>query len=306
MDLREWALILFTILTQTAVGAFVVLGIVHTYVLRKAGTEQADRLSDRALLAIGPVVVLGILASFGHLGNPLNAPRAVANLTASWLSREILLSVLFVTLGAVFALMQWKKVSTFAVRNVIAWAAAFVGLAQVYAMAQVYMIDNQPAWNTWATPVAFFATAFLLGSLAMGAAFVVNYNFLKQSDPKCAKQLCDLLRSVVKGISVAALVLLGVEMLVTPLHLASLAASDIPAAAASAAMVFDQYALVFGLRLALVFIGAGVFALFLYRTATSGSERSMGYMIYAAFALVLVSEMMGRYIFYATHVPLGL
>jgi anaerobic dimethyl sulfoxide reductase subunit C len=306
MDLREWALILFTILTQTAVGAFVVLGIVHAYVLRKAGADQASRLSDRALYAIGPVVVLGMLASFGHLGNPLNAPRAIANLGSSWLSREIFFSVLFAGLGAVFALMQWRKISTFAVRNLIAWAAALVGLVSVYAMAQVYMLENQPAWNTWATPIAFFATAFLLGSLAMGAAFVVNYNYLRQTDPQCAKQQCDLLRSVVKGIAVAAIAFLGVQVLVTPLHLAYLAASGVPAAMASAAMVFDQFAVVFALRLVLVFVGAGVFGLFLYRAAQAGSERSMGNLLYGAFALVLASEMMGRFLFYATHVSLGL
>ncbi len=158
MNVREWALILFTILTQMSVGAFVVLGLVHTYALRKAGPEQADQLSDRALLAIGPVLVLGLIGSFGHLGNPLNAPRAITNLGTSWLSREIFFSVAFVVVGGVFALMQWRKLSTFAVRNLVAWVAAVLGLIAVLSMSQVYMLRTVPVWNTSIVQFGFFST----------------------------------------------------------------------------------------------------------------------------------------------------
>src|SRR5690606_9238572 len=124
MDVREWALIAFTILSQMAVGSFIILGIVYFFASRKWGEEQADRLSDRALLAIGPVLVLGTLASFFHLGNPLNAYRAISNVGSSWISREILATLLFIAVGAVFAFMQWRKVSTSATRNIVALVAA--------------------------------------------------------------------------------------------------------------------------------------------------------------------------------------
>ena len=104
MAVRDWALIAFTILAQMSIGAFLVLGVVHFFAMRKAGMEEADRLSDRALLAIGPLMVLSLLASLFHLGNPLNAYRAVTNLGSSWLSREVFFSVLFTIAGGVFAL----------------------------------------------------------------------------------------------------------------------------------------------------------------------------------------------------------
>ena len=114
MDVREWALITFTILAQMSVGSFIVLGAIHYFVVQKSGTKQADELSDRALLAIGPVLALGMAASLLHLGNPLNAYKAVTNLGSSWLSREILFGVLFAVVGALFALMQWRKISSLA------------------------------------------------------------------------------------------------------------------------------------------------------------------------------------------------
>src|SRR5512142_528133 len=88
MNTREWALIAFTVLAQMSVGSFLVLEVVHLFVSRRAGEEQADEFSTRALLAIFPVLGLGLLASLFHLGNPINAYRAVSNIGVSGLTRD--------------------------------------------------------------------------------------------------------------------------------------------------------------------------------------------------------------------------
>lgn len=306
MDIQELALIAFTILAQMSVGSFLVLGLVHTFVARKAGMEEADRISDRALLAIGPVLILAMLASLFHLGNPLNAPRAVFNLDSSWLSREILSSVLFVFFGGVFALMQWRKIASFAVRNVIAWVAALLGLVLVYSMSGVYMLETQPAWNTLATPVSFFATTLLLGLLAVGAVLVANYAYIQRRDPSCAEVQCSLLRETVRWIAVSAVVLLGVELVVLPLYLAVLSSGNV-ATQESARLMVEDYGILLGLRIILVFLGAGIVGFFLYQNANSpGRERVMGNLVYTAFALVLVSELLGRFLFYASQVSIGI
>jgi anaerobic dimethyl sulfoxide reductase subunit C (anchor subunit) len=304
---KEWALITYTILAQMSVGAFVVLGILHFFAARKAGAEHADRLSDAALLAIGPVLVLGVLASLGHLGNPINAPRAITNLGSSWLSREIFSTVTFTVLGAAFALMQWRKISTQTVRNVLAWLTAIVGLFLVLSMSQVYMLETQPAWNTFATPVQFFATTFLLGTLAIGSAFIANYTYLKSKDPDCAEAQCALVRDALKWIALASIVILGVELVSTPMQLSLLASSPNAEAQSSVAMLISQFAGLFAVRLALVFLGAGLLAVFIYRYATQpGNESIMGSLAYGAFALVFISEVVGRFLFYATHLRIGL
>jgi anaerobic dimethyl sulfoxide reductase subunit C len=302
---HDWALVIFTILAQMAVGAFVVLGIVHYLAVRQAGEVEADRLSDRALLAIGPVLLLGLVASLFHLGAPWFAYRAVLNVGSSWLSREILFGALFAAAGGLFALMQWRKISTFAVRNAVAVVAALLGLALVYSMAHVYMLRTVPVWNSWATTLSFFVTTFLLGSLALAAAFVTNYRYVRQEDPKCAQVQCELLRGALRGIAIGAIILLGIQFVTGPWYVAALAAGS-PTAVASAALFSEQYGLLFGLRLALVFAGAGVVGLFLYRNAlTPEREQLMGNLAYLAFALVLVAEFMGRYLFYATYLRFG-
>ena len=162
MNARDWALITFTILVQMSVGSMWVLGMAHYFAARKHGAEEADRLSDRALLALVPVIALAFLASLLHLGNPFSSYRAVTNLGSSWLSREIFFGVIFAVLAFLFAFLQWRKIGSFALRNVIAWLAAVDGLVLVFSMSNVYLLQSQPAWNSWATPVSFFATTFLL------------------------------------------------------------------------------------------------------------------------------------------------
>ncbi len=304
MEFREWALILFTILGQMSVGAFIVLGFVHFYAVRKEGEVEADRLSDRALLIIGPVLILGLLASLLHLGDPLNSFRAVSNIGSSWLSREILFGVLFAVVGGIFAIMQWRKISRFAVRNIVAWIASLVGIALVYSMSRVYMLPTQPAWNTVATPILFFTTTLLLGLLAMGAVFVANTAYLRRKSEVHEVQV-DLLCGALRWISVSAMLLLGLELIVIPLYVASLS-SEAGAALESVRMMIDDFGVVFALRLVLAFLGAGVFAFFLFRSASQRSEQALAVLVYGAFALVLVSEVMGRFLFYATQVTLGL
>jgi anaerobic dimethyl sulfoxide reductase subunit C (anchor subunit) len=307
MNVREWALIAFTILMQLSVGAFVVLGAVHFFAARAKGQFEADRLSDRALIAIGPVLVLGLIASLFHLGNPLNSFRAVTNLGASWLSREILFSVLFTAVGAVFAFMQWKKISSFSVRTLIAGLAALIGLAQVFSMAMVYQMPLQPAWDNAATPVSFFTTTLLLGVLALGAAFVANYAYLQRQTPTGVERQAELLRSCLRWFAIAAVALVGIELVVVPLQTAYLATVAEPAGQASAALLFNQFGLVLALRLVLVFVGAGILGVFLYRNAASpGREKILSTLAYTAFGLVLVSEVLGRFLFYAAHVKIGL
>ncbi len=305
MNLREWALIAFTILAQMSVGAFLVLGIVHYYANRKAGMEEADRLSDRALVAIIVTLGLGMLASLFHLGSPLSAPRAVSNLGTSWLSREILSGVLFAVLGVAFAAMQWFKLGSSKMRNIVAWVAALVGVVLVYSMARVYMLPVQPSWNTLATPLTFFATTLLLGAMALGAAFVANYAYLKTKQPDCADVQCDLMRGALKGISIAGIVLVGFELIVLPLNIGYLASSS--TTIESVRMMVGTFGVANALRFVLIFLGAGVFGFFLNVTAAQdGKERLMGYLAYSAFVLVFVAEVLGRLVFYATHQGIGL
>src|SRR5690606_11985805 len=160
--------------------------------------------------------------------------------------------------------------------------------------------------NSWATPVSFFSTALLLGLFAVGAAFVVTYGYVKSKDPDCEDEVCALMRASLRWIAVAAVVVLGIELVVAPLYLANLAAGG-EAAQETARAITGNYGLLLALRLVLIFAGAGILGLFVYQSASvPGRERVLGNLVLSAFLLVLVAEVVGRFLFYATHVSIGL
>lgn len=302
MELREWSLIVFTILGQLAAGALVVLMILRAYATAKAGVKEAERLTDGPLFMVFPIMGLALLASVLHLNNLKNIIGAVPNLATSWMSREVIISVIFVVMVGIYTLLQWRKIDSATLRDVVGWVAAMFGVAQVLAMGLVYMIRTQPSWNTVATPISFMVTALLLGALAVAIALVINHNAVQKMDAAVVEKQSELLRTALQAIAIAAIILLGVEFLVLPLYMAYLGTY----AAESLAKLTTNHGVTLALRLIMVFLGAGVLAAYLYRNAsTAGREKTLAFTVYIAFLLVLAAEVMGRYLFYISHITYG-
>lgn len=309
MHVSEWPLVLFTILAQMAVGSFVTLGVVQLLARRHTDVKTVDKLSDPTLYAIGPVMVLSIAVAFFHLGNPINALYTVAGIGHSWLARELFFGAGFAILGAAFALCQWRKWLTPMLRQVLAAVTAVVGLALVFSMSEVYAsLPTVPAWHSPATPISFFATTFLLGALAVGAAFVIAAALQrrKAADGKSNATVDSLTRGTLRGIGVASIVLLAVEFVVIPISVLSLSQDGSAAAQSSLAALMVGGGAWFAVRLVLVALGAGVLGFFLYRTAAKGGDRILAITASSAFVLVLLAETLGRVLFYDSLFHVGI
>lgn len=301
MSTHELPLVTFTILAQMSVGAFVVLGLIQLIAGRKVSREQIDRLSDPALYAIGPAMVLGLIASVFHLGNPMNAANSILGIGHSWLSREIFFGSAFAVMGAVFAFAQWKKLASASLRQAFAIVTGLVGLGLVFSMSMVYMLPTVPAWNSIATPIRFFLTTLLLGGLAVGAAFV----FTVKRNAKRAEAVdateAELVRVTTKWIGVAVFCLVGISFVTLPVYALNLAAQGGAAALSAQAMFEAGGGLVLVFRLVLLFVGAALIALYL----ASGKKKAPAVAAYAAISMVFVAEVLGRMLFYTSFVNVG-
>jgi anaerobic dimethyl sulfoxide reductase subunit C (anchor subunit) len=304
--LHELPLVIFTIIAQMSVGSFVVLGLIHLFGGR-AGRDVIDKVSDPALYAIGPILVLGLLASMMHLGTPIRAVNALRHLDSSWLSREILFGLLFAAIGGAFAFSQWFKWLTPRLRQVLAGLAAVVGLALIWSMAMVYLLPTVPAWDSWATPARFFATTFLLGSLAVGAALVVTADVRRRWGVAADEASHRVIMASLRGIAIGAIAMLGVEFVVLPLYLGQLATKGSAAATASAGTLVNTHGTYAVAELVLVFLGVALLGVFLGRLDKRLSVTKMlAVAPVAAFVLVFAGEIIGRMLFYASYARVGL
>ncbi len=302
----ELPLVAFTIIAQMSVGSFVVLGLIHLFGSR-AGRDVVDRVSDPALYAIGPILALGLFLSMMHLGTPVRAVNALGHLGSSWLSREILFGLLFAAIGGAFALCQWFKWLTPVLRQVLAGLAALVGLALIWSMTMVYQLPTVPAWDSWATPVRFFATTFLLGSLAVGAALVIADGLRRRRGVPADAGTKAVIVTSLRGIAVGSIAMLGIEFVVLPLYLGRLATNGSAATNASAGALVTTYGMYAAVQLVLVFLGVALLGVFLSKLVKPvNTARLFALAPVAAFALVLTGEIIGRMLFYASYARVGL
>lgn len=301
MDTREWALLIFTILAQLSVGMLLVSLVVRAEAVKKVGVEQAAKLLEIPLYTVVPAIGLALIASLFHLGKVANVIGAVPNLATSWMSREVVFAVVFAVMAVIYTFMYWRKSGSEQARAAIGWITAVIGLVLIYSMAMTYMMPAQPAFNTLATPVIFFSAMLLLGAMGFAAALMFAYGKAEKKD----EALQAVVGTSLQGIAMTAIVLLGVEFLVMPIYMAYLSTQG-PAALMSLGMMVGEFGTVLALRLLLVFVGAGIMAAYLYQKAAGKiAGGSLASYVYGAFLLVLISEVMGRFLFYATQYRIG-
>ncbi|HEY3365887.1 MAG TPA: DmsC/YnfH family molybdoenzyme membrane anchor subunit [Symbiobacteriaceae bacterium] len=167
--MKELPLILFTVLSQAAVGLVAIPTVLESLL----GTEKVAALQP-ALRNVGrlvfPLALASLAASLWHLGAPLGAYRAVSNFGSSWLAREIILMGLFTACAAAYShLWQWRPENQPA-RRTVGLVAAVVGLLAVFATGMVYQLPSRPDWSHWSNLMAGFVTALLIGGMAVSCA----------------------------------------------------------------------------------------------------------------------------------------
>jgi DMSO reductase anchor subunit len=272
VEMKERSLVVFSLLTQTTIGAFWVLGLVYVWAAGRVGGETARALTLPGFLAIVMLMGVALLVSLGHLGTPRNAWRALANLGSSWLSREILFSALFLGLAALFAgLLLFQTGPDWLFLLVWLLGAVSGGLA-LYSMIRIYLLRSVPAWNHWTTPAAFGISALLLGGLGTGASLALN---------PAARG--DLLRLPMLVIGWLALGLLAARLVLTALQAASTEVW---------LRVLHVSLLVFALIITSLLVYQSVMVEF------SGRSAALNALAILAFLAALPAEAVGRWLFY--------
>lgn len=286
MNPHDWSLILYTTFLQAAVGVFIVGRLL---VFRSA--EQAVR--TRYLWTVGILGVMAVLASFTHMGSPLLAYLSMSNMGVSWLSREIFGTVLFGAAWLVSLLLEQKRWGTKVARDGWHALAGVVGLFTVYAMSMAYRTTVVPSWTHYTTTLSFFTTAGLIGAVGVMAGELLRG---RKDQPIIG----------LTALSAGALVLMGLQTVTIAAHLVYLGAAG-PQAQATAALLAGPWQPLVWLRVALLVIGGGVLTAWtwggwLMKKGPAALLPIGG----TAAGLACLAELLGRVLFFATRVKIGL
>jgi len=308
VNLREWALPVYTIMMQMAVGGMLILWVIYAQAARRGQAALATRISQDAVIVIFVTAAAAVVGSHFHLSRPLLSYLAFNNLGTSWLSREVLFTVLFVLLVGLLWLLQRYAVGSPKLRLATGWAAVLMGLATVYSMSQVYLLPPQVAWNSLTTPVAFFAATILLGGLAVSALLLMNLYLLmlrEQATVEVEGRVA-VIRPAMRAIALVIVATVITELVNYVVQITMLA-QGASSARASVDLLLGLYGVLFAIRLALLGFGAaGSVAANLWQPKSGKPLTRMLIPVYLAFLLILVSEVLGRFLFYAIHVRTGI
>jgi hypothetical protein len=109
MNVREWALPVYTVLIQLSVGALFILWVIRARSGKSQDANDMDRIFRGPVLVILLTIILAMIGSHFHLSRPYLSFLAVLNFQSSWLSREIVFTILFFLSCGVLAYLLWFR-----------------------------------------------------------------------------------------------------------------------------------------------------------------------------------------------------
>ena len=306
MNVREWALPVYTILIQMSVGMLLVLWILRFFESRKFGIEAIDRVIRDPLLIINITIIFGMVGSHFHLSRPYLSFLAVSNFRTSWLSREIVFTLLFFLSSVALWFFQWYRKGHWALKSFLGWLAIFFGLVTVYCTGRIYLLPTQEAWNMPETILSFYGTTLLLGVMALATILIMDLRFMEIRQKGVLIEWAMIVFDAVKRLAVMAGVIMIPIVIINLFYLHSLRTGT-TLMQTSYDLVMDLYEPLLIIRFFLLVVGVGWLVVSVARMKRAGkSVQEVFTPAYLACLLVIVSEILGRFLFYAAHIRTGL
>lgn len=306
MNVREWALPVYTILMQLAVGALFVLWLARLFATSKFSSHELNRINRNPILVIAFTAVVAMGGSHFHLSRPFHSFLAVLNFRSSWLSREIVFTLFFFL--TILSLLYFTYFQTHRGRliNGLGWMASLFGCVVVYCMARIYLIPTQVAWNSTSVIASFFVTSLTLGAMTIVLLMVLDLKFaeIKKSDD--VELRMQVIKHCFGGLTVLTIVLVILGATITYIQVHLLAEGDL-VARTSLSLLVELYMPLLVQRFVFLFFASIAMGVAMYRMWRSEVvPQSLMMPVYLSCLLILIGEIIGRFLFYATHIRVGI
>ncbi|MFJ7729442.1 dimethyl sulfoxide reductase anchor subunit family protein [Neobacillus sp. NPDC097160] len=273
--MHEWALLIFTVIIPSLVGGFLFLGIFHKKI---AGSgHDTYKIMKLPLIVLTSLSLVGLLASFFHLGKPTHAFYAIMGFGRSWMSNEIVLTGAFIGMACIttgLAILQKKT------NPVLIIITAIVGLIAVYCMASTYVVTRINGWGNMNSYLLSYGTMFTLGPIL--STILIG----KQLKSETFKETIQW---------AFALTILGIGIQAIGTALFSVSSTEIELInGVTAVTKLEGYSGMIAARWILEIVGLGALG-FLVKSSMKKIHYSF---IYTILAVLVIGEAMSRYVFY--------
>jgi len=179
LSTRENPLVIFTLISQAVVGAFILL-----FIGPMLGFETLTPVKNLIawpmfLFGLIGIQTIALVLSTMHLGKPHRFYRAFNNLKYSPVSREVAGIAVFYNFIGGFTLLTGLPQLFFwlpdpllqLLISIAGWGAVVSGLAAVYFMHKIYRIPARPFWNHWQVFTSFYGNVLTLGPMLLAIVY---------------------------------------------------------------------------------------------------------------------------------------
>ncbi len=287
----EWSLISFTLLSQISVGLVLALGFLfflNNTIYENLSTGISFRSPEFIVLIL---ILAATLLSLLHLGSPFHAYNSLNNLKGSWISKEILLLAIFgfgMLLFMMSNILNWPDAASkfFIVFSMLS------GVGLILSMIGIYMIPTAPSWNHIYTPLSFFGSVLLLGTIGITLFIFTS----KTAEPDFG---------ILKQLLIFMIVIMGILILSSSFHqylLSGFAFTGIEQISFSK----GAYFIVFIIRMiVMVVVLFGLLYLLNMISKPAFVFEHVKALFLLLSVLIIIEEVMGRYQFYWSYFRVG-
>ncbi len=159
--MNEWPLFIFTICMQAAIGGVLMIAMFYKQFQALGDHDPYTKLRT-PLAVLAGISLIGLLASFAHLGTPAHAFYAMSNLETSWLSREILTTSIFIGALCLTVLLAFVQKR---IQPILIWVAVIAGVFELLCMSESYISSLISEWSSLYTLSSFYGASLVLGPL---------------------------------------------------------------------------------------------------------------------------------------------
>lgn len=306
MNLREWALPVYTIMIQLATGAILSLWVIRLFGIRKFGRDALDRMTKIPMLIIFSTIILAMVGAHFHLSKPFLSILAVLNYRTSWLSREIIFTIVFFLITGCLSFLLWYVRGYHRVKEILGWIAILAGVIDIYCMAHIYLLPTQISWNSPATIPTYYGTTLLLGATSLASILLIDLNFSEVQELEGIGIRTEIVRKAILWLTATAVLAAALVVSLNLYQIAALRDSEYKSAQISLHLLLDLYQPLLMMRFGLLLLGVGwlVTSIMSMALGTKAAQELIG-SVYLSCMLVMTAEILQRFLFFATHVRIG-